>query len=71
MRYNVRKRTLQHVCLAKIQISLSIRAVWWESSLGAFWIAKDAKFLHADNENWSDCADAKLCAQVLVNRLKG
>ena len=27
---------------AKIQISLRIRAVWSESSLGAFWIAKDA-----------------------------
>ena len=22
------------------------------SSLGAFWLAKDAKFLHADNEDW-------------------
>ena len=37
---------------AKIQISLRIRAVWSESSLGAVWIAKDedAKFLYADKE---------------------
>ena len=26
---------VQHMCLAKIQISLRIRAVWSESSLGA------------------------------------
>ena len=44
---------------AKIQISLRIRAVWSESSLGAIWIAKDAKFLHADNEDWFNCADAQ------------
>ena len=36
---------------AKIQISLRIRAVWSESSQSAFWIAKDRKFLHADNED--------------------
>ena len=36
---------------AKIQISLRIRAVWSESSLDAFWIAKDAKFLHVHNED--------------------
>ena len=46
---NVRKRTFGHVHLAKIHISLRIRAVRSESTLGAFWIAKDAKFLHADN----------------------
>ena len=27
-----------------------------ESSLGTFRIAKDAKFLHADKKDWSDCA---------------
>ena len=59
MSLNVRKRTFRHVLSAKIQISLRIRAVWSESSLGAFWIAKIAKFLHADNEDWSDCADAQ------------
>ena len=26
-------------------------AQWSESSLGEIWIAKDAKFLHADNED--------------------
>ena len=45
----VRKRTF-YVRPAKIQISLRIRAVWSESSLDAFWIAKDAKFIHADKE---------------------
>ena len=24
-----------------------------------FWTAKDAKFLHVDNEDWSECADAQ------------
>ena len=30
-----------------------------ESSLGAFWIAKNASFLHMDKEAWSDCRDAQ------------
>ena len=38
-----------HMRPAKIQISLHIRAIWPESSMGAFWIANDAKFLHAEN----------------------
>ena len=45
--HDVRKCTFEHVRTAKIQISLHIRAIWSESSLGAFWIAKDAK-LQAD-----------------------
>ena len=49
------KRTFGHARPAKIQIRLRIRAVWSESSLGAFWIAKEAMCLHADNEDWSDC----------------
>ena len=48
---NVRKRTFGHVHPVKIQISLRIRAVWSECSLGAFWIAIGAKFLRADNED--------------------
>ena len=40
---NVRKRSFRNVRPAKIQISLRIRAVWSESSLGAFRIARDAK----------------------------
>ena len=51
MSRNVRKRTFVHERLAKIPVSLRILAVWSESSLGAFWIAKKAKFLHADNED--------------------
>ena len=35
--------------LSKIQISLRIRAVWSDSSPCVFWIANDAKCLHADN----------------------
>ena len=46
MSRNVRKRTLAHVRPEKIQI----RAVWSESSLGAFWAVEDSKFLHGDNE---------------------
>ena len=36
---------------AKIPTSLRIRAVWSESSLGDFWIAYDAKILHANKED--------------------
>ena len=56
---NAKKHTFVHVRPAKIQIRLRIRAVWSESSLGAVWIAKDAKFLTADNEDWADCAHAQ------------
>ena len=55
----VRKRTFEHVRPAKIQIRLRIRAVWSESSLGLFWIAKDAKCLHADNGDWSESVAAQ------------
>ena len=40
MSRNVRKRTFKNVRPAKIQIRLRIRAVWSESSLGAFWTDK-------------------------------
>ena len=53
-----------HMPPAKIQIRLRIRAVWSESSLGALWIAKDAKFLHANNEN-SDLT-AQMCRLIWV-----
>ena len=52
-----RPRRQENVGPAKIQISLRICAVWSKSSLGTFWIAKDAKLLHADNENRADCPD--------------
>ena len=51
MNSNVRQRRFGYVRPAKIQISLRIRTVRSEISLGAFWIAKDVKFLHADNED--------------------
>ena len=50
MRSYFRKRTFGQKRLATIQISLRFRAVWSESSLCAFWIAKNAKCLHVDNE---------------------
>ena len=53
------KHTFGHARHAKIQISMCIRAVGSESSLGAFRIPKDANFRHADNEDWLDCADAQ------------
>ena len=36
---NIRIRTLGHICPAKIQIRLRIRAIWSESSLGTRWVA--------------------------------
>ena len=48
---NIRNHTLRNVYSAKIQISLSIRDIQSEPLLAAFWIAKNAKFLHADNEH--------------------
>ena len=51
---NVIKHTFGHVHPAKIQISQRIRTVWPKASLDAFWTAKGAKFLHVDNEEWSD-----------------
>ena len=49
---NARKRNFGHVRPAKIQISLCIRAVLSEDSLDTFWMAKNAKFLHADNRDY-------------------
>ena len=51
-------------------INLHIQAVWQESSQGAFCLAKDAKFLHADNKDWSDCADVQANLSQLYARLK-
>ena len=42
---NVRKRTFGHVHPAKTQISLRIRAVLSEFSLGAFWIVRVQRFV--------------------------
>ena len=40
----------EHVRPARIQISLHILAVWSKSSLGTFWIAKDANFFQEDSD---------------------
>ena len=63
---NVGKYTLGYVRPEKIQISLHIRTVWSESSLGAFWISKDANFLHADNENSDQIARKRSLSCVFV-----
>ena len=67
---NVRKRTFGHVRLAKILISLRIREVWSETSLNAFWIAMDAKFIHVDNEDWSDCADVQAVLSLHLTHVR-
>ena len=56
MSRNGQKRALEHVRQANIQISLRICAVWSESSLGAFCIAKDPQFLHADSGDYDQIA---------------
>ena len=61
---NVSKRTISNVRPAKIQISLRIRAVWSESSLCAFWIAKEEKLFYADNGD-SD-QTVRLCRLIWV-----
>ena len=53
---------------AKIQISLRIRAVWSESSQCAFWIVKDAKCHHADNEDSDQTARMRRLIWVLVDQ---
>ena len=59
MNHNCRNHSFRHVHPVKIQITQDIRAVWSESSLDAFWIGKDANFLHAENKDCSDCTDAR------------
>ena len=49
MTRNGRKRTFGHVRLVKIQIS--IRVVLSDSSICAFWIAKDTRFPFANKED--------------------
>ena len=53
---------------AKVQVSLRFRAVWSESSTNAFWIAKNAKFLHADNKDSDQTAWMRRLIWVLVGR---
>ena len=53
------KMTHKGWSVIKPQHNQSIHAVWSESSLGTFWIAMHAKFLHADKKDWSDCTDTQ------------
>ena len=53
---------------AKIRIILPFHAVWSESSLGAFRIAKDAQFLHVYNEDSAQTARMRSLIWVFVVR---
>ena len=64
----VRKSTFVHVRPAKLQISLRIRSVYSEFSPGIFGIAKDVKFLHADNEKSNQIARMRTLIRVFVVR---
>ena len=64
---NFRERT-SSVRPAKIQISLRIRAVWSESSLGACWKTNDALFLDADDWDSDQTARMPLLIWVFVWR---
>ena len=54
---------------AKIQISKRIRVDWSEPALAFFWIAKDAKFLHAENEDSDQTARMRRLIWVFVWRI--
>ena len=55
---------------AKIQISLRIRAVRSEASLVAVWIAKDAEFLHTDNEESEQIAWMRRLIRIFIVRTR-
>ena len=57
---NVRKRIFGHVRPAKIQISLCVRIL----------IAKDPKFIHASDEDWTDCTDAQANLSLLITKTR-
>ena len=55
----------------KIMISLPIHSgdiLWSEFSLGTFWTAKDAKFLHADNDQTDQTAQMHKLIWVFVRK---
>ena len=60
--------TFRHMRPVKIQISLRIRAGWSESSLGAFWKAKDTKFLRANDEESDETVRVRRLIWVFVGR---
>ena len=63
------ENVISHVHPLKVLIRLRVRAVWSESFLGAFWIAKDAKFLHAYNENSVQTTWMRRLIWVFVRRI--
>ena len=65
---NYQKTYFRTCALSKIQISRRIRTVRSEPSLGAFRKAKDAKFLHADNEDSDQTARMRNLIRVSVVR---
>ena len=68
MTRNVKKCTSGHVRPANIKISMRMRAVWSESSLGALWIAKNAMCFHADNEDSNQTARMRCLICVFFGR---
>ena len=66
---NARKRSFAHVRPVKIQISLRIHTVRSESSLGTFWVAMDAKFLHANNEDSDQTARMRRLIWIFVGHM--
>ena len=66
--HSVRNRTFGHARPAKILISLRIRAVSSEPSLGTLWLAKWAKFLRADNEDSDQTARMRRLIGVFIGR---
>ena len=68
--HDVRNPTFGRVRPAKIQISLRILAVWSEFSLDAFWLAKDTKFLLADNEGSDQTARMRRLIWIFVGRTR-
>ena len=67
-RRNVKKYIFERSRPAKIQIRWHIRGNWSESSLGAFWIAKAAKFLHAYKKDTYQFVRIRRLVWVLVGR---
>ena len=63
-----KRNTSGSVRPAQIQIRLRIRAVWSEPSLGAFGIAKDERFRHADNEDSDQTARMRRLIWVFDGR---
>ena len=62
--HNVRKCTFEHASSWRFKSAWTF-TVWSESSLHTVWKAKDAKFLHADNKDWSDWTDMQTDLSLL------